>query len=61
MQKACPDQHPIETQAEKITSMVVLTCEAEIDESWIGKVTVAAFLMADSYWSCASLREFLEI
>ena len=41
--------------------MVIQTCEAEIEVSWMKKVTVVALSMADSYWSWASLREFSEI
>ena len=37
------------------------TCEAEVKDSWMGEVTVAALSMADSYWSGPLLREFLEI
>ena len=39
--------------------MVIRTCDAEIEDSWLGKVTVVALWMADSYWSCALLREIL--
>ena len=41
--------------------MVIQTCEAEIEVSWMKKVTVAALSMADTYWSWALLMEFLEI
>ena len=62
MKKANPYQHPLETkETVKATSMVIRTCEAEIEVSWMKKVTVVVLSMADSYWSRALLREFLEI
>ncbi|EDQ98503.1 uncharacterized protein LACBIDRAFT_299880 [Laccaria bicolor S238N-H82] len=60
--KANPYQHPLETgKTEEATSMVIRTCEAEIEDSWMTKVTVVALSMAGSHWSWALLREFLEI
>ena len=49
MKKANPYQHPLETgKTVKATSVVIRTCEAEIEDSWMGKVTVVALSMADS-------------
>ena len=57
---ANPYQRPPEMgETGKATSMMIRTCEAEIEDSWMAKVTVAALSMVASYWSWALLREFL--
>ena len=42
-------KHPLAIEeTEMPTSMVIRTCEAEIEDSWMRKVTVVALSMADS-------------
>ena len=42
-------KHPLAIgETEKATSMVIRTCEAEIEDFWMGKVMVVALSIADS-------------
>ena len=41
-------KHPLAIGETEKASLVIRTCEAEIEDSWMGKVTVVALSMAES-------------